>query len=300
MKHKLHILAILLALQSLSLTSQTKLDSLQPLNSLGQEAESGEYITIILQYGINVAINISTQMIIEYMFNDEVKDWEDAWEKVSLTQAMSEGVVDMIPIKKIKITLVWANSFVQCLLKEPNIDGQSISKCGVTGLVDVMAGKLAEKYGKVIVQKGLKKIGFKGKLDFARPPPYNAKVKISKEKLPKFQQNFIQRIKKGKPSVEVEGKVGKTSTNLLKPLGLGSTGRTAAANLTEQLAMKEIISNPSSGKVLIQKMEDASGRWSGWSKMSNKTAHGVEIHYNALWENGVIKAIDDFKFIEGK
>lgn len=70
-----------------------------------------------------------------------------------------------------------------------------------------------------------------------------------------------------------------------------------AENLTEQLAMKEIMSNPSSGKVLIQTMKDASGRWSGWSKMSNKTAHGVEIHFNALWENGVIKAIDDFKFI---
>lgn len=56
------------------------------------------------------------------------------------------------------------------------------------------------------------------------------------------------------------------------------------------------MSNPSAGKILIETMEDASGRWHGWSKMSNKTAHGVEIHYNALWENGVIKAVDDFKF----
>jgi hypothetical protein len=87
------------------------------------------------------------------------------------------------------------------------------------------------------------------------------------------------------------------AANILKPLGLGSTGRTVANNLTEQLAMKEIMSNPSAGRTLIKKMKDASGRWNGWSKMSNKTAHGVEIHYNALWENGVIKAIDDFKFI---
>ena len=94
--------------------------------------------------------------------------------------------------------------------------------------------------------------------------------------------------------------VREVTRTTLKPLGLGSTGRVAAANLTEQLAMKEIISSPSSGKVLIRVMKDASGRWSGWSKMSNKTAHGVEIHYNALWENGVIKSIDDFKFIGGK
>lgn len=86
----------------------------------------------------------------------------------------------------------------------------------------------------------------------------------------------------------------------LKPLGLGSTGRTVATNLTEQLAMKEIMSNPTAGKTIINTMKDASGRWNGWSKMSNRTAHGVEIHYNALWENGVIKSIDDFKFIGEK
>ncbi len=86
------------------------------------------------------------------------------------------------------------------------------------------------------------------------------------------------------------------SAGALKPLGLGSTGRTEATNLTEQLAMKEIMSDPGSGKVVIERMSDATGRWNGWSKMSNKTAHGVEIHYNALWENGSIKAVDDFKF----
>ena len=94
--------------------------------------------------------------------------------------------------------------------------------------------------------------------------------------------------------------IATNTAKVLKPLGLGSTGRTTAANLTEQLAMKEIMSNPGAGKTLIQKMTDASGRWDGWSKMSNRTAHGVEIHYNALWKDGVIKSIDDFKFIGGK
>jgi RHS repeat-associated protein len=84
----------------------------------------------------------------------------------------------------------------------------------------------------------------------------------------------------------------------LKPLGKGSTGRTTANNLTEKLAMDEIMSTPADGMILIHKMPDATGRWHGWSKMSNKTAHGVEIHYNALWENGNLKAIDDFKFID--
>lgn len=33
--------------------------------------------------------------------------------------------------------------------------------------------------------------------------------------------------------------------------GLGSTGRTTAANLTEQLAMKEIVSNPRIGTIMM-------------------------------------------------
>ena len=87
----------------------------------------------------------------------------------------------------------------------------------------------------------------------------------------------------------------KASANILKPLGRGSTGRTVANNLTEQLAMKEIMNNPSAGQIIKKSLSDP--RWQGWTKMSNKTAHGVEIHFNALWENGVIKSIDDFKFI---
>lgn len=37
-------------------------------------------------------------------------------------------------------------------------------------------------------------------------------------------------------------------------------------------------------------------RWLGWRKMTNTNAHGVEIHYVAKFENGVIVAVDDFKF----
>jgi hypothetical protein len=98
--------------------------------------------------------------------------------------------------------------------------------------------------------------------------------------------------------VSSEGAVGDVG-NSLRPLGIGSTGRIVPTSLTEKLAMEEIKSNPSSGKILIEKMIDASGRWNEWSKMSNWTAHGVEIHYNGLWVNGVLKAIDDFKFIGG-
>lgn len=80
------------------------------------------------------------------------------------------------------------------------------------------------------------------------------------------------------------------------PLGRGSTGRTIANSLTEQLAMEEILSNPSSGKKLENLESLSDPRWQGWSKMTNEGAHGIEIHYNARWVDGKIVEVDDFKF----
>ena len=87
----------------------------------------------------------------------------------------------------------------------------------------------------------------------------------------------------------------------LKPLELGSTGRTAASNLSEVLAMKEIMSNPLRGAVIenIKPLTDT--RWLGWRKMQYEhislDGSKIVIHYNGKWENGILKAIDDFKFI---
>jgi RHS repeat-associated protein len=74
---------------------------------------------------------------------------------------------------------------------------------------------------------------------------------------------------------------------------LGSTGRVIALNLTEKLAMEEILSNPKMGTKIMQGLSDP--RWKGWTKMAYNTA-GVEIHYVAKWQNGAIIAVDDFKF----
>jgi hypothetical protein len=92
--------------------------------------------------------------------------------------------------------------------------------------------------------------------------------------------------------------VTKAGTKTLKPLGLGSTGRTRAANLTEQLAMEEAMANPAGGKIIMPSLKDS--RWPGWSKMQyiHKAADGTEttIHYNGQWVNGALIAVDDFKF----
>lgn len=81
-----------------------------------------------------------------------------------------------------------------------------------------------------------------------------------------------------------------------KPLGLGSTGRVTPANLTEQLAMEEVRSNPAG--VQLRNITMSNSRWpaaDGWAKMQ-QIVNGVNIHYV---ENTVTGAVDDFKFVGG-
>jgi RHS repeat-associated protein len=90
------------------------------------------------------------------------------------------------------------------------------------------------------------------------------------------------------------------SRGMLKALGLGSTGRTTAANLTEELAMKEIVANPILGKVITSMKPLSDMRWLGWRKMQylHTALDGkiTNIHYVGKFENGLLSAVDDFKF----
>lgn len=84
----------------------------------------------------------------------------------------------------------------------------------------------------------------------------------------------------------------------LVPLGLGSTGRVTASSIMEQMVMKHIMANPNLGRVVMEGMKDS--RWLGWSKMqfsvTSELGKKATIHYVAKIVNGVIKAVDDFKF----
>ncbi|SUJ25591.1 Uncharacterised protein [Sphingobacterium spiritivorum] len=103
-------------------------------------------------------------------------------------------------------------------------------------------------------------------------------------------------------TIKVIGRVGSLynafGKGILKPLGLGSTGRTTAANLMEQMVMKDAMANPQLGTPIIEGLKDS--RWLGWTKMqysvTSQNGQKAVVHYVAKWENGVIKAVDDFKF----
>ena len=77
-----------------------------------------------------------------------------------------------------------------------------------------------------------------------------------------------------------------------------TTGRTVAENLSEQFAMKEVMSNPHpklNGATVLEDLIMTDKRWpstEGWFKVT-KNVNGVEIHY--VW-NEVLNVFDDFKF----
>ena len=98
-------------------------------------------------------------------------------------------------------------------------------------------------------------------------------------------------------------KIGETGTIVegqLTPLGRGCTGRSEPSNLHEQLAMREIMSDPSQGTKIGITMTDP--RWlekDGWYKMAWYSKElDKDIHYVVQKIDGVIVAIDDFKFID--
>ncbi|WP_442870426.1 RHS repeat-associated core domain-containing protein [Aneurinibacillus sp. Ricciae_BoGa-3] len=84
-----------------------------------------------------------------------------------------------------------------------------------------------------------------------------------------------------------------------KSLGRGSTGRTTANSLQEQLAMKEVLSNPLKGATRVPTKNMNDPRWlgsEGWVKMQKvvKTSKGnINIHFNYNTKTG---KFDDFKF----
>jgi hypothetical protein len=85
----------------------------------------------------------------------------------------------------------------------------------------------------------------------------------------------------------------------IKVEGRGNTGRTNPQNLQEELAMKEVKSNPLEGATdlgVSGKFIMTDTRWpttEGWTKMS-RNVNGIEVHFVY---NKVTHVFDDFKFV---
>lgn len=82
--------------------------------------------------------------------------------------------------------------------------------------------------------------------------------------------------------------------------GKGSTGRTEAENLNEQLAMKQVMSNPLSGAKELTNIKMNDSRWlssDGWAKMERtiRLSDGAKVVIHFVY-NTITGVFDDFKF----
>ncbi|PFD51872.1 S-layer homology domain-containing protein [Bacillus cereus] len=91
-------------------------------------------------------------------------------------------------------------------------------------------------------------------------------------------------------------KAAKNTNHEVKILGRGSTGRTTANSLEEQLAMKEVRSNPQGKEIRVPMTDPRWPKEDGWVKMAHNV-NGVEIHYVKNTKTG---EFDDFKFKDKK
>ena len=104
----------------------------------------------------------------------------------------------------------------------------------------------------------------------------------------------------GVDDVAKSGSKTKGVGNAVKIEGKGSTGRTIANTLNEQMAMHQVMSNPLDNAIDMSQLDKhpvimTDQRWSasdGWVKMSNNV-DGIEIH---SVHNKITGAFDDFKF----
>jgi hypothetical protein len=112
----------------------------------------------IITFGVNVGVNIATQMIFA-AFDADVKDLKGAWDKVSILQALGDGVVDMFSPKKWQLLINFGYNFAICLAKKEQIDQNDVIECGLFSMIDLIAGELITKYGIKGLKAGLRKFG---------------------------------------------------------------------------------------------------------------------------------------------
>ena len=98
-------------------------------------------------------------------------------------------------------------------------------------------------------------------------------------------------------SIKDASKLSMELSKMYKEVALckGNTGRSIPNNLAEQIAMKEVLSNPLDGAMQLSKITMTDSRWlanEGWVKMS-KNVNGIEMHFVY---NKKTNSFDDFKF----
>ena len=254
--------------------------------------------------GSNMALSEATKDLTNYANNPE--EILEVFKALQLEKAKAEAANDYIlasniSSKLVDMSLILAGGVIDLRnLSRAELDALgALFQSGAEGTLSVSQRRAVEAWTKAAEVSGVRR-GTASKL----PDGSNGETPLTVRNAEVLADDGKTVLVRQNPITGNYEAVGGTLANngakgvevptvVNKPLGLGSTGRTTPANLSEKLAMEQAISNPAAGRTLTVPMTDS--RWpatDGWVK-SAQNINGIEIHYV---RNSITGEIDDFKF----
>ena len=150
--------------------------------SLIKYDEEGEiWITIakyLIKMRVHATINVGTQMVFIYATDDNVDNWEQAFNKVDWKEVGFNSITSIIPGKKERELLEIGGNIILCMQNSSPKNIHDVIQCGFVSLIDYALGNLSDialdkaftKLKKVWPELSLKKADL-GKQQDANAPP---------------------------------------------------------------------------------------------------------------------------------
>ena len=126
--------------------------------SLIKYDEDGEiWITIakyLIKMGVHATINVGTQMVFIYATDDDVENWEQAFNKVDWKEVSLNAITSIIPGKKERELLEIGGNIILCMQNSNPKNIHDVIQCGFYSLVDFALGNLSE----IAIDKAITKL----------------------------------------------------------------------------------------------------------------------------------------------
>ena len=166
-----------------------------------EDGELAPLVALVGKIGVEAAINIGCQMIFNYVVDDDVQTWEQAWGKVNMIEV---GVNSLVPFlqkyKNAKALFEIGANLLLCIEDNKPQNINDVVNCGIYSLADYVLGSISE----VAIDKAVLKLkkywkdySYKkpniGEQQDANAPPQHTKLN---------KQIFFEDIKVGTQIVE--------------------------------------------------------------------------------------------------
>ncbi|MBR2492682.1 MAG: hypothetical protein IKB64_04360, partial [Paludibacteraceae bacterium] len=116
--------------------------------SLIKYDEDGEiWITIakyLIKMGVHATINVGTQMVFIYATDDNVENWEQAFNKVDWKEVGFNSITSIIPGKKERELLEIGGNIILCMQNSSPKNIHDVIQCGFVSLIDYALGNLSD------------------------------------------------------------------------------------------------------------------------------------------------------------